>query len=480
MRATGAGKPEPAGGKPASAREQAGSVGAVGSSGRTCFFSIVDPMTLSENRATLRVLRSAPAFGVAVAAASAGKTETEAFAAMSGLAGRGGCHSQLTERFDRMTDEQQAVAVAVAAWPVPAATRRSAINEFNTIAGGAGTAGWSSRFFTHSAPPRHAVVARAARVPAPTGSVIAAGVLPPAALVAAIDHHDPDARALAAAERSMIPTMLEMLANDPSHIVREAVAANPSTSPRVLERLASARQNLAERCAVAQNPACEPQLMERLHRDEHPFVRGAVARNPACPQQLLARLADDKEEWIAQDVVTNANCGQRLLSYTVQRSKPGSDLRIAAAANPGCDADMLELLADDSRWSVRRAVASNLRSSQTLIRRLCPDSDEQVRFEAAANPSSAPSLLTELSHSDDIQILAGVAANPSTHADVLRRMAQDNTTAATAVSALAGNAACPPDVLAQLLGIDDIDLRVRAKAVLVDLASRSRRTSLDP
>ena len=426
----------------------------------------------------LRVLRSAPAFGVAVAAAYAGRTESEAFAAMSGLAGRGGCHSRLVERFDRMTDEHQAVAVA--AWPVPSATRRSAINEFNTIAGGAGTAAWSSRFFTHRAPPRHAVVARAARVSAPPGSMIAAGVLPPAALVAAIGHHDPDARAFAAAERSMSPTLLEMLANDPSLIVRAAVAANPSTPPKTLERLAAARQNLAERCSVAANPACESQLMERLHRDEHPFVRGAVARNPACPQQLLARLADDKKEWIARDVVTNANCGQRLLSYMVQRSKPGSDLRISAASSPGCDTDMLGLLADDGRWAVRRAVASNLRSSQTLIRRLCSDSDEHVRFEAASNPSAAPSLLTELSHSDDIQILAGVAANPSTHEAVLRRMAQDSHTAATVISALAGNAACPPDVLAHLLGIDDIDVRVRAKAVLVDLASRSRRTSLDP
>ena len=428
----------------------------------------------------LRVLRSAPAFGVAVAAASADRTESEAFAAMSGLAGRGGCHSLLVERFDRMTDEQQAVAVAAAAWPVPSATRRSAINEFNTIAGGAGTAAWSSRFFTHRAPPRHAVVARAARVPAPTGSVIAAGVLPPAALVAAIDHHDPDVRAFAAAERSMTSTMLELMSGDSSLMVREAVAANPSTPTKTLERLAAARQNLVERCSVAQNPACESHLMERLHRDQHPFVRGAVARNPACPQQLLARLADDKEEWIARDVVTNANCGQRLLGYTVQRSKPGSDLRISAAASPGCDADMLGLLADDGGWAVRRAVASNLRSSQTLIRRLCSDSDEHVRFEAAANPSAVPSLLTELSHSDDIHLLVGVAANPSTHEAVLRRMAQDSHTAAAVISALAGNAACPPDVLAELLGIDDIDLRARAKAVLVDLASRSRRISLDP
>ena len=428
----------------------------------------------------LRVLRSAPAFGVAVAAASAGRTESEAFAAMSDLVGRGGCHSRLVERFDRMTDEHQAVAVAAAAWLVPSATRRSAINEFNTIAGGAGTAAWSSRFFTHRAPPRHAVVARAARVSAPTGSMIAAGVLPPAALVAAIGHHDPDARAFAAAERSMSPTLLEMLANDPSLIVRAAVAANPSTPPKTLERLAAARQNLAERCSVAQNPACEPHLMERLHRDEHPFVRGAVARNPACSQQLLARLADDEEEWIARDVAANANCGQRLLSYMVQRSKPGSDLRIAAAANPDCGADMLELLADDGRWAVRRAAASNLRNPQHLIRRLCSDSDEQVRFEAAANPSSDPSLLAELSRSDDIHLLAGVAANPSTHEAVLRRIAQDNATAATAISAIAGNAACPPDVLAQLLRINDLDLRVRAKAVLVDLASRSRRTSLDP
>ena len=405
--AAGTGKPKPAGGQSASARGQAGAVGVVGSSSRFGFFSIVDPMTSSENRSTLRVLRSAPAFGVAAAAASAGKTETEAFAAMSDLAGRGGCHSQLAERFDRMTDEQQAVAVAAVAWPVPAATRRSAINEFNTIAGGAGTAAWSSRFFTHRVPPRHAVV-RAARVAAPTGSVIAAGVLPPAALVAAIDHHDPDVRAFVAAERSMSPTMLELMASDSSRIVREAVAANPSTPPRALERLAAASQN-AERCSVAGNPACEPHLMERLHRDQDPFVRGAVARNPACPQQMLARLADDEEEWIARDVVANANCGQRLLGYIVQRSKPGDDLRIPAAANPDCGADMLGLLADDGRWAVRRAVASNLRSPQALIRRLCSDSDEYVRLEAAANPSAAPSLLVELSHSSTTFIASPVS-----------------------------------------------------------------------
>ena len=128
-------------------------------------------------------------------------------------------------------------------------------------------------------------------------------------------------------------TILGILANDGSIVVKRAVAQNPST---------------------------RAQDLDLLCRDNDEETRKAVARNPSASADTLYTLINDAD----------------------------SSVRIAVAQNTNVTDEQLEILATDTDPYVRSAVAAQIDTPRQILENLQKDIDPSVRREAANNPAA--------------------------------------------------------------------------------------------
>lgn len=112
--------------------------------------------------------------------------------------------------------------------------------------------------------------------------------------------------------------ILAMLADDPSSLVRSAVAEHPNTPEDILGRLVNDDPDKDVREAVANNPrvialikkaktSIDPDILFRLAQKPFPCVRTEVARNLFCPIPALEELAEDPRWLVKLSAAKNPN-----------------------------------------------------------------------------------------------------------------------------------------------------------------------------
>lgn len=199
---------------------------------------------------------------------------------------------------------------------------------------------------------------------------------------------DPDAMVRAAIGRHPHASVavLEHLATTPSPgrqwvdpDVRQAVASNTSTPPRVLAGWENADGHTMAQ--VAKNPSTPANVLERMSRDTSTgnHVRALAATNPSLPAAALYRLAHEDDAWVREH----------------------------AAMNPNIDAADSHRVALDQEPKVRRALARNEHVDPEVLTRLQTDPDAWVRLALTKNPSIRPETLHALRGDGNPMVRAG-------------------------------------------------------------------------
>lgn len=287
-------------------------------------------------------------------------------------------------------------------------------------------------------------------------------VAPEALRVLATDRTVDVRRAVAANPRSP-SDVLAVLARDADPEVLDRVAANRATSPETLEVLAEAAPQLSQRYInVLTNPNCSPMLLAATLKQPwadgrsstfsrratwqldvrtaiagHPnfpdslewvltepesAVRVAAAANPSCSAEILDALASDRYHWVVLAVASNPACPPARLAYWVENG----DLPVHAIGpctfsriveNPSTP---LEAWPDDiSGWpSTRKRMAGEgMYTPAAILSALARDESAGVRAAVATNPRCTIELLWLLS-SDHPSVTAAVLTNPSCTSEI--------------------------------------------------------------
>ena len=183
-----------------------------------------------------------------------------------------------------------------------------------------------------------------------------------------------------ASSASTSPRLLsELVTNDTSEGILQAIAVNPNTSSETLLRIMDLPQyypGLGE--CIASNPNVTPEILARLADSGSDRVRKRVARHPKTPANVLERLAKGR---MAEHVCRNPNIPRELLDKLVVHG--GSDVLCSIAVTESTPVDILERLSHDGSYLVRGYVASNRSTSEWLVKKLAKDSDISVRHAAS-------------------------------------------------------------------------------------------------
>ena len=117
--------------------------------------------------------------------------------------------------------------------------------------------------------------------------------------------HCPSSR-LTIATATKSAEVLELLGDDPSSDIREAVADNLRTPAATLDTLS--RDSIsAVRMAVAGNPHTPANCSEELARDSVNYVRWAIANNEKTPPGILKSLTKDLDPHVSVQAKSNPN-----------------------------------------------------------------------------------------------------------------------------------------------------------------------------
>jgi hypothetical protein len=286
-----------------------------------------------------------------------------------------------------------------------------------------------------------------------------------------------------AGNRTSPVTMLENLAGHKSAAIRQCVAGNQDTGLHVLEQLAAAREFMV-RAAVASNPATPMALMQTLLKDKFIKVREAAAMALATGMrdaaswhtsaEDLARLALSKKSELRLAVARNPMASEsiRHLVFASLITASGPIKQKELAEDPSCP-PLLRQQARALVWwrQLNLSAKKPLQPSPSAVLPVDPDITELVellRQEASlliVDP--AGSLLARVLGivSGDVMALRGESAETASNARTraLRLMglrhpkSAPETLAKRSKSidwaerlAIAGNPACPPNIVSML------------------------------
>jgi hypothetical protein len=118
-----------------------------------------------------------------------------------------------------------------------------------------------------------------------------------------VAQHCPASR-LAVASITKSTDILQLLSQDSSGDVREAVADNPKTPANILTALAGDATS-AVRMAVAANVKTAADCLEKLAGDSVNYVRWSVAHNENTPPGILKNLTKDPEKHVSDEAKNN-------------------------------------------------------------------------------------------------------------------------------------------------------------------------------
>lgn len=203
----------------------------------------------------------------------------------------------------------------------------------------------------------------------------------PAALVAARARDRAIRVRCEVAARPVGSDVLTVLAEDPKSKVRQAVAHNAHTPPKMLGRLAKDRCGEV-RAAAGHHRDTPPVVLRALAGDDYWWVRDCVASNKSTPLRALSELTSDEDSDVSFDAARNAAIGPRGLKTLAAHEHWA--VRAGAALNPNTPQALLEALAQDDDSDVRRCVCENDQTPQGVLDTLRRDADYWVRAAAAA------------------------------------------------------------------------------------------------
>lgn len=298
---------------------------------------------------------------------------------------------------------------------------------------------------------------------------------------------------------------------------RQALAANPESSPGLLSRLA-ADDNLHVRRAAAQNPATPAATLQLLQRaGSTPDLRGArpsasrlstheiaelvqlgawgrrlVAQHPDADTATLTQLAALGSGTLRQLVASHRSCSPALLGELC--GDVDARVRRAAAAHPGVPTERLALLcgagsradlsgfdendsaAGDTDFKAliaagvygRQLAARHPRIDQENLSRLAEDADWRVRAAVAENPSADGALLATLAGLDTFATQQCIATHAHTPSAVLETLAAEPDVRLRV--AVAANPNASPELLRKLAldGSSAVREAVAAHELLAD------------
>ncbi|MEV4140805.1 hypothetical protein AB0J72_52645 [Dactylosporangium sp. NPDC049742] len=296
--------------------------------------------------------------------------------------------------------------------------------------------------------------------------LLASAAHTPAEVVARLaDDPDMDVVAEAALSPAMTAALAERLARHPHDQVRQALAHNEATPCEVLASLAQdgsdtvvqgetaanrstpapALAHLARhpdhwvRWAVAARPDLPQDEYARLATDPVPFVRYAIAANPAVDVATLRSMATDPAHGVQQCLMHNPNVPLDILTGLAATTRPGPTplSRLAADIEAGTDqagpaplpriaaagTDELRQLATSKSPAVRMLAARHPGLPGDLVDALAADPDAAVLQAVARNPRVSPARMHAMLTAHGVRVAGALAGNPACPADLLLRIA---------------------------------------------------------
>lgn len=268
------------------------------------------------------------------------------------------------------------------------------------------------------------------------------------------------------------------------HAIRMAALENPATPAEAAVRFVDDPSSLI-REAVAARADLPPDAGARLADDPIPGVRGDLAENPAIDEVTMRRLADDRSDDVRRRLAHNPRIPLDLLIDVAGRTRIGSTLlpRIAAATPAEIEElaesaqaavrallserrdlppDIRDALAADRDAKVVKSIAPHPGLSEARLRDMLARFGPQVAARAAANPDASPALLHDIAHlaAPPRRALQKIAAHPHATPDSLLVCLEDPRSRPLA----AAHPSLPTDVLVSLLGDEDAAVAESAAA----------------
>ena len=302
--------------------------------------------TRNQQRCLVRVIRSAPAMPMTVAARSSGFVPEQAETILDQLTARGHCNQIAALAIDSVRHSTYIAAIAHRALTPP----QKRIETAPRMAAVDGCSGWQGRNAGWGSAPRNVLV---------------------------VNH-----LSKLATNSACPPVILRLCAANNDNEVRSHTAHNSACPPDVLRRLGSDTAPSVRR-AVAARAAAGDDVLEMLSEDDNSGVREAVAANPASPPGTLLRLADGDVFRVGTALATNSATTPDIL---VRLSGwASSAVRAAAAAHVRCPAETLRTLSADHDSMVRHQVARNATTPDGVLYQMANDSEEFVRSAAKSH-----------------------------------------------------------------------------------------------
>ena len=246
---------------------------------------------------------------------------------------------------------------------------------------------------------------------------------PPGTRLCLSDGPEPCLRtARMASDPSTSPRVLKRLARSSDKVVLDLVASHPRTPSGALLEIAESYGCPAPvRMRVPQNRSASSWLLRRLADSSMWQVRGLAAANPAMPETVLTRLRADDNEFVRQVVALHASTPEsdlRGLSFD-------DDIRVrrCVASNSSCPVDVLERLLADRIGTVRAAAVWNRAAPPDLVRPRAEDRAQGVRAAVASRSDMRGDVLQALASDEKLRVRVAAAANESTPAEALESLA---------------------------------------------------------
>ena len=195
--------------------------------------------------------------------------------------------------------------------------------------------------------------------------------------------------------------------------------SRPTTSSHVIDGITYHNPNV--RALLAADASTPPSALAAYSRDDDVSVRRAVARNPHTSPDTLTRLASDGE--CARDVAGNPTIPEELQSHLAEHQIANGALVSNTSLTTNAANILAVQLADTPRL-LCQLLDSPAVSAETL-EKIAACGNKQVRAGVAAHPLVSASLSAELAHYSHSSIKVAISGNPRTPPDVLERVLHD-------------------------------------------------------
>ncbi|MBZ0188829.1 MAG: hypothetical protein K8F91_21480, partial [Candidatus Obscuribacterales bacterium] len=164
-------------------------------------------------------------------------------------------------------------------------------------------------------------------------------------------------------------------APSPAHLIKLAVAANPSTSPDLLDKLARDDSDMVRR-AVAEHPDCSDQCKDLLANDSDQLVVEALLRNKkGVNAKILLNLVASGQPKICETIAANPATPPVVLDKLARGKTQTEYLLLSLARNPATTTDVIDRLVKVGDRLVRTFLARQAKLTKESYEQLAEDGD---------------------------------------------------------------------------------------------------------